>query len=137
MVASAAPIVASATAQGQQVLATADRQEDPLQNVHFQQSASRPLGSSAQEGGATSASLAPIHRDLSNQDSGSEEALDMVGTATTASQLRGDDPTHTIALQMQRSRQVLQTMVADPDSCLLYTSPSPRDRTRSRMPSSA
>jgi len=27
--------------------------------------------------------------------------------------------------------------VVDPDSCLLYTSPSPRDRTRSRMPSSA
>ena len=25
----------------------------------------------------------------------------------------------------------------DIDSCLLYTSPSPRDRTRSRMPSSA
>ena len=25
----------------------------------------------------------------------------------------------------------------DPDVCLLYTSPSPRDRTRSRMPSSA
>ena len=25
----------------------------------------------------------------------------------------------------------------DPDICLLYTSPSPRDRTRSRMPSSA
>ena len=24
-----------------------------------------------------------------------------------------------------------------PDICLLYTSPSPRDRTRSRMPSSA
>ena len=24
-----------------------------------------------------------------------------------------------------------------PDDCLLYTSPSPRDRTRSRMPSSA
>ena len=24
-----------------------------------------------------------------------------------------------------------------PDACLLYTSPSPRDRTRSRMPSSA
>ena len=24
-----------------------------------------------------------------------------------------------------------------PDTCLLYTSPSPRDRTRSRMPSSA
>ena len=26
---------------------------------------------------------------------------------------------------------------ADPQGCLLYTSPSPRDRTRSRMPSSA
>ena len=26
---------------------------------------------------------------------------------------------------------------ATPDDCLLYTSPSPRDRTRSRMPSSA
>ena len=25
----------------------------------------------------------------------------------------------------------------DPEACLLYTSPSPRDRTRSRMPSSA
>ena len=25
----------------------------------------------------------------------------------------------------------------DPEPCLLYTSPSPRDRTRSRMPSSA
>ena len=30
--------------------------------------------------------------------------------------------------------QLLETI---PDSCLLYTSPSPRDRTRSRMPSSA
>ena len=27
--------------------------------------------------------------------------------------------------------------VNEPESCLLYTSPSPRDRTRSRMPSSA
>ena len=29
------------------------------------------------------------------------------------------------------------TMIYQPHSCLLYTSPSPRDRTRSRMPSSA
>ena len=28
-------------------------------------------------------------------------------------------------------------LLADPEICLLYTSPSPRDRTRSRMPSSA
>ena len=29
------------------------------------------------------------------------------------------------------------TLQAHPNVCLLYTSPSPRDRTRSRMPSSA
>ena len=29
------------------------------------------------------------------------------------------------------------TMLGPSGSCLLYTSPSPRDRTRSRMPSSA
>ena len=29
------------------------------------------------------------------------------------------------------------TETADNENCLLYTSPSPRDRTRSRMPSSA
>ena len=28
-------------------------------------------------------------------------------------------------------------VVEEPTACLLYTSPSPRDRTRSRMPSSA
>ena len=37
----------------------------------------------------------------------------------------GIDPTQRIVI------------VTDPGSCLLYTSPSPRDRTRSRMPSSA
>ena len=31
----------------------------------------------------------------------------------------------------------LQLMRAEVDTCLLYTSPSPRDRTRYRMPSSA
>ena len=29
------------------------------------------------------------------------------------------------------------TVISSSNSCLLYTSPSPRDRTRSRMPSSA
>ena len=34
--------------------------------------------------------------------------------------------------------EVMQTIVESAsESCLLYTSPSPRDRTRSRMPSSA
>ena len=32
---------------------------------------------------------------------------------------------------------LLVKLLHHPNSCLLYTSPSPRDRTRSRMPSSA
>ena len=32
---------------------------------------------------------------------------------------------------------VAEQLIARIDTCLLYTSPSPRDRTRSRMPSSA
>ena len=32
---------------------------------------------------------------------------------------------------------VLEDFMAEMKDCLLYTSPSPRDRTRSRMPSSA
>jgi len=45
--------------------------------------------------------------------------------------------------QIERDEQIYQitTMVAGDfelqEVCLLYTSPSPRDRTRSRMPSSA
>ena len=34
-------------------------------------------------------------------------------------------------------RKVLTGLQGNPEACLLYTSPSPRDRTRSRMPSSA
>ena len=36
-----------------------------------------------------------------------------------------------------QSRELVDTLMAVGISCLLYTSPSPRDRTRSRMPSSA
>ena len=32
---------------------------------------------------------------------------------------------------------IIKTLNKQPKHCLLYTSPSPRDRTRSRMPSSA
>ena len=45
---------------------------------------------------------------------------------------------HNLALELRRND--ITTMVVDNmmvNSCLLYTSPSPRDRTRSRMPSSA
>ena len=33
--------------------------------------------------------------------------------------------------------QIIYTQIDRDSNCLLYTSPSPRDRTRSRMPSSA
>eukprot|EP00656_Telonema_subtile_P041168 TRINITY_DN46295_c0_g1_i1.p1 TRINITY_DN46295_c0_g1~~TRINITY_DN46295_c0_g1_i1.p1 ORF type:complete len:123 (-),score=32.54 TRINITY_DN46295_c0_g1_i1:34-402(-) len=43
------------------------------------------------------------------------------------------------AQRVQREAMVTQreVAVAQREACLLYTSPSPRDRTRSRMPSSA
>ena len=37
----------------------------------------------------------------------------------------------------QQIRGLGPIVISVPDLCLLYTSPSPRDRTRSRMPSSA
>ena len=43
-----------------------------------------------------------------------------------------------IKLEEPGKGDVARTNMRDQDSdCLLYTSPSPRDRTRSRMPSSA
>ena len=47
---------------------------------------------------------------------------------------------HNKALHMQRrGEDVVVLSIGDPDfrTCLLYTSPSPRDRQKSRMPSSA
>ena len=40
-------------------------------------------------------------------------------------------------LSMVNNEKVEKFSFKDSDTCLLYTSPSPRDRTRSRMPSSA
>ena len=48
----------------------------------------------------------------------------------------GGDPTWPGELHVQRGGDVRQVTDVNSD-CLLYTSPSPRDRTRSRMPSSA
>ena len=39
--------------------------------------------------------------------------------------------------EVAENSDLVITVVRDADACLLYTSPSPRDRTRSRMPSSA
>ena len=45
-------------------------------------------------------------------------------------------------INLEKTHQVISNVIRDGVSglvvcCLLYTSPSPRDRTRSRMPSSA
>ena len=42
-----------------------------------------------------------------------------------------------VELSRQQGAELSDTMGGKGCSCLLYTSPSPRDRTRSRMPSSA
>ena len=41
------------------------------------------------------------------------------------------------AAQAENLDVLMSGVFADNEACLLYTSPSPRDRTRSRMPSSA
>ena len=44
----------------------------------------------------------------------------------------------TVSIGPAQAQETIRTALAmGADSCLLYTSPSPRDRTRSRMPSSA
>ena len=56
-----------------------------------------------------------------------------------AQKLRAD-----LKSRLPKAMSAIDKILADPDhqqhvmiACLLYTSPSPRDRTRSRMPSSA
>ena len=49
--------------------------------------------------------------------------------------LLNEDGIEKMKVAGQLASEVLQML--DPHICLLYTSPSPRDRTRSRMPSSA
>ena len=53
--------------------------------------------------------------------------------------LNGEDKTilHHLEDRMNKASEQLDFEQAKEYSCLLYTSPSPRDRTRSRMPSSA
>ena len=41
------------------------------------------------------------------------------------------------AESLQQEEKITKLLYKDYSTCLLYTSPSPRDRTRSRMPSSA
>ena len=62
----------------------------------------------------------------------------------TAAQQIGSAPARRREEQQQQAKRALETQAQQallskdyPNTCLLYTSPSPRDRTRSRMPSSA
>jgi len=50
-----------------------------------------------------------------------------------------DDPDDLALIKMALKDEPYEILVAHngKEGCLLYTSPSPRDRTRSRMPSSA
>ena len=43
----------------------------------------------------------------------------------------------TVTFELVILSQIIAIAIGVPAGCLLYTSPSPRDRTRSRMPSSA
>ena len=60
-------------------------------------------------------------------------------------QAQGDGPQEDLTLEeLQEQREVLAQEAAEvaasidlSEACLLYTSPSPRDRQKSRMPSSA
>ena len=47
-----------------------------------------------------------------------------------------DDLKDSFQLTIENSKEILKNLIAAVD-CLLYTSPSPRDATLSRMPSSA
>ena len=54
--------------------------------------------------------------------------------------IAGKDPGDQVSVTVRRlnnKNKTLRVKLADYHACLLYTSPSPRDRTRSRMPSSA
>ena len=80
------------------------------------------------------------------RDLGPDEALRLrdAGTivsfeklnATALAKHPGSKITET-ELEEEYGKYIYQVEMRDPQGCLLYTSPSPRDRTRSRMPSSA
>ena len=62
----------------------------------------------------------------------------LVAAAECADFLKsGDSAAAKVLRYLQHDRRLMETTIHDHMICLLYTSPSPRDRTRSRMPSSA
>jgi len=63
--------------------------------------------------------------------------FDKKGLITVEKSLAGEDDVFTVALDAGAEDVVDEGDTWHVYTCLLYTSPSPRDRTRSRMPSSA
>ena len=59
---------------------------------------------------------------------------DLERTQVSIGKLKNPQPEFGVVREKQ---QFMPKMESKPIACLLYTSPSPRDRTRSRMPSSA
>ena len=51
--------------------------------------------------------------------------------------LKGEAVNYYKHMDYRRKHEVTFSELSEKEFCLLYTSPSPRDRTRSRMPSSA
>ena len=65
-----------------------------------------------------------------------------LGMISSVSAADGFDPTKPVMTELkdgvyQYSQFFYNSLVVVTDRCLLYTSPSPRDRQKSRMPSSA
>ena len=65
------------------------------------------------------------------------EVFDAFGRANQSTQNRRDDILRAALSAPTAGLPVNQIKGGIENTCLLYTSPSPRDRTRSRMPSSA
>ena len=66
--------------------------------------------------------------------------VDSVAALVPRAEIEGDMGDSHVGLQARLMSQALRKLtsaIKQSNTCLLYTSPSPRDRTRSRMPSSA
>ena len=108
-----------------------------------------PAGPAGAEGvaGATTMVANPVqpescsvcHKEASNEHLASYDELyqDGVIQITDLAYAFSGTDTSTVTFNMTKDGAPFDAREADNLACLLYTSPSPRDRTRSRMPSSA
>ena len=82
-----------------------------------------------------------LEMDEINDDFPDTDVAIVIGSNDIVNPAAQDDPNSPIAgmpvLECWKAKQVFVSKRGQGTGCLLYTSPSPRDRTRSRMPSSA